>query len=201
MSDDIRICFVGDSLVNGTGDETTLGWVGRLCAEANARGFAVTCYNLGIRRNTSADILARWEGECALRQPHEADNRVVISCGVNDTVIEESRPRVPADTSCANVREILNRARRFPLLMIGPPPVGDPEQNGRIDALSRAYAKEAAALDTGYIELFAELIEDEHYLRDVSLNDGSHPTSSGYSKMTEIINRSPYWWFNNRELK
>ena len=36
MTQDIRICFIGDSLVNGTGDEAALGWAGRLCACAMA---------------------------------------------------------------------------------------------------------------------------------------------------------------------
>lgn len=53
MAQDIRICFIGDSFVNGTGDETALGWTGRLCAAAHARGFPVTYYNLGIRRKRS----------------------------------------------------------------------------------------------------------------------------------------------------
>lgn len=59
MAHDIRICFVGDSFVNGIGDERALGWAGRLCAAANARGVPVTYYNLGVRRNTSKDILLR----------------------------------------------------------------------------------------------------------------------------------------------
>ncbi|HZC55143.1 MAG TPA: hypothetical protein VE396_03730 [Xanthobacteraceae bacterium] len=32
----IRICFFGDSMVNGTGDDACLGWVGRICAAAGA---------------------------------------------------------------------------------------------------------------------------------------------------------------------
>ena len=47
---EIRICFIGDSLVNGTGDEAALGWAGRLCAMANESDIPVTYYNLGIRR-------------------------------------------------------------------------------------------------------------------------------------------------------
>ena len=56
----MRLCFIGDSLVNGTGDPTGLGWVGRVTASARRRGHDVTTYNLGIRRDTSADIAARW---------------------------------------------------------------------------------------------------------------------------------------------
>ena len=38
MIHDLRICFVGDSFVAGTGDETALGWVGRVTATAWHRG-------------------------------------------------------------------------------------------------------------------------------------------------------------------
>jgi lysophospholipase L1-like esterase len=36
---DLRICFVGDSLTNGTGDPDCLGWTGRVCASAYERGY------------------------------------------------------------------------------------------------------------------------------------------------------------------
>lgn len=85
---DIRICYIGDSFVNGTGDETCLGWAGRLSNRANTEERTITHYNLGVRRNTSADILQRWEQECSLRLPNICDGHVVLSCGVNDMVIE-----------------------------------------------------------------------------------------------------------------
>ena len=88
MPQDIRICFVGDSFVTGTGDETALGWAGRLCAMANSGDSIVTCYNLGIRRDTSKDIMLRWEQECARRLPDSCDGRMVISCGANDMAME-----------------------------------------------------------------------------------------------------------------
>lgn len=91
---DIRICFIGDSFVNGTGDETFLGWAGRLCANAKPADASLTFYNLGVRRNTSTDILQRWEQECALRLPGNCDGRIVLSCGVNDMVLENGKTRV-----------------------------------------------------------------------------------------------------------
>lgn len=68
---DMRICFFGDSVINGTGDDDGLGWVGRVVAQARRGGCDVTAYNLGIRRGTSADVAARWAGEARLRLPHE----------------------------------------------------------------------------------------------------------------------------------
>jgi acyl-CoA thioesterase-1 len=78
----IRICFFGDSMVNGTGDDACLGWVGRVCAAARRRGRDLTCYNLGIRRDTSADVLARWQREARLLPEH--DGRLIFSFGPND---------------------------------------------------------------------------------------------------------------------
>jgi lysophospholipase L1-like esterase len=73
----IRICFFGDSIFNGTGDDACLGWVGRICSAVRRRGTDLTCYNLGIRRDTSTDVLARWQVEARVRLPDEYDGRLV----------------------------------------------------------------------------------------------------------------------------
>ena len=52
----MRIHFFGDSVVNGTGDGERLGWTGRVCSRARRAGHDLTHYNLGIRRDTRADI-------------------------------------------------------------------------------------------------------------------------------------------------
>ncbi|MXW80899.1 MAG: lipase [Gemmatimonadetes bacterium] len=196
MTQDIRICFIGDSLVNGTGDEAALGWAGRLCAMANASDIPVTYYNLGIRRNTSKDILLRWESECTLRLPDSCDGRIALSCGVNDTAIENGRVRVDSAESCANVRAILRGAKQYTVLMVGPPPVLDDEQNERIEDLSVAFARETQTLGVPYIDLFSALCSDDAYKREIARNDGAHPRSEGYSKMARIIGSSPSWWFH-----
>src|ERR687886_1997531 len=140
----MRICFVGDSFVNGTGDPECLGWAGRVCAAARRAGRDVTYYNLGVRRDTSDDIRARWEPEIGRRLPSEHpdyDPRVVFSFGVNDTTAEGHGTRVPLDRSLANLRAIVAAARRsYPVLVVGPPPVSGDQQNGCIDALSEAFA-------------------------------------------------------------
>jgi acyl-CoA thioesterase I len=193
---DIRLCFIGDSFVNGTGDETCLGWAGRLCAAAKSRDISLTFYNLGIRRNTSADILQRWEHECALRLPDFCDGRVVLSCGVNDMVIENDQLRVTPEDSCQNVRKILRLAKaKYKTLMVGPAPVGDDELNTRLRILSAAYAQEAKALGIPYIEVFSPLVLDQKYLQESKINDGYHPGSYGYSAIAGVIGAANEWWF------
>jgi len=101
--DDVRVCFVGDSFVAGVGDCEFLGWAGRLAA--GTKGVALTTYNLGVRRQTSSDIRARWRPECEARLPEDCDGRVVFSFGSNDTTVEGGAPvsirRPPSPTSPA----------------------------------------------------------------------------------------------------
>jgi lysophospholipase L1-like esterase len=96
---DVRICFIGDSFVNGTGDPLCLDWTGRVCATAITLGYPITYYNLGIRRETSPDIAARWRDECARRLPATIDGRVVLSFGANDTTIEQGQQRLSLDAT------------------------------------------------------------------------------------------------------
>jgi lysophospholipase L1-like esterase len=191
---DTRICFIGDSFVNGTSDEMMLGWAGRLCAEARQQGHDITYYNLGIRRNTSTDILQRWS-EITLRQHPDCDNRIVLSCGVNDTTLENGTLRVDFETCLQNMRELFARMQSAPGLVIGPPPVDDDPQNQRIQALSNAMKLEAEKAGLPFIPLFDGLIQDKAYLAEIAQNDGAHPTSCGYDTMTRLILDTSKWWF------
>ena len=198
MDQDIRICFVGDSFVNGTGDETALGWAGRLCAAAQAKGRSITYYNFGIRRDTSRDILHRWEDECVRRLPASVDGRVVLSFGVNDTVVEHGAQRIATEESVGNARAILQGVRaRYKVLLVGPPPIVEAAHNVRIQALPDAFANLARNLRLPYIPTFPFLLPNEQYQEEVRANDGTHPQSSGYAELAKIISASPQWWFSD----
>jgi acyl-CoA thioesterase I len=195
---DIRICFVGDSFVNGTGDESTLGWAGRLCAAANAKGWTVTYYNLGVRRETSGDIRRRWQVECESRLPETCDARVIFSFGVNDTTIEHGQQRVVLEDSCTNTQAILQAVRsKYQVLFVGPPPIADDEQNARTQVLSEALSRIASNCGIPYVETFSRLRANERYKREVKENDGAHPRSYGYSELAAITRSSPHWWFRD----
>ena len=195
-NNDIRLCFVGDSFVNGTGDATTLGWAGRLCAAAAASGLPMTYYNLGVRRDTSGDVLQRWRDECARRLPDSCDARVIFSFGVNDMTLENGKTRIDMAASCANLGRLLADARKYQTLVVGPPPVSDGHHNTRIKALSDRYADQAAQAGTPYIALYTPLASDQDYLHDVATNDGAHPTHRGYRKIAAIVGASGAWWFS-----
>lgn len=190
----MRICFIGDSFVNGTGDPECLGWAGRLCAAACRRGHDLTYYNLGVRRETSAEIAARWRLEAAPRLPPEHDTRVVFSFGVNDTAVDGDHPRLlPAD-SVAHLREVLLTAKaQYPVLMVGPPPVADHEQNRRIASLSHAFAAVCRAQGVPYLPVFASLMASGTWMRQAAAGDGAHPGAQGYAELARLVEGWAVW--------
>ena len=56
--------FIGASMTAGYGDPKGLGWVGRVVARTQHPDLDLTAYNLGVRGNTSGDVVARWGAEC-----------------------------------------------------------------------------------------------------------------------------------------
>jgi lysophospholipase L1-like esterase len=191
---DLRICFIGDSFVNGTGDPAYLGWVGRICATAWQQGHEITCYNLGIRRQTSRNIAQSWQTEVSARLPVGCDGRIVFSFGVNDTTIEDGKERVAFSESIENARTILQSAKSFfPTIMVGPPPILEEEQNQRIARLSQQFALVSEALEIPYLEIFTPLRRVKEWQEEIASNDGAHPRSAGYTVLAGLIQDWPAW--------
>jgi acyl-CoA thioesterase I len=208
----LRICFVGDSITAGTGDEQYLGWPGRLCAAETARGHGVTLYNLGIRGDTSVQIQARWRAECIARLPPPHAAALVFAFGVND-VVEEGlgQPRVAAEDGERTARAILSEAKAWmPTLMIGPAPVDESKmpmtvglvhrdlRNARIAAISRRLARIAAEVGVPYLDVYSLLAEDPSFARALVAGDGVHPDASGYAILAATIGAWLGWrgWFD-----
>ncbi|MGK8502442.1 DUF459 domain-containing protein [Nocardia asiatica] len=193
MSGDLRVCFVGDSFVAGVGDPRCLGWAGRLASAAHARGVPLTAYNLGVRRQTSAEILARFRAECAPRLPEGVDAGVVLSFGVNDAMHENGGPRVTPEESVANLSELLARAaeRGWRVLLVAPPPIADDEHNARIAALDARFARVCAAADVPYAPVHQPLRGNPVWSAEVRAGDGAHPAAAGYDEMAALI--APHW--------
>lgn len=199
----MRICFVGDSFVNGTGDPDFLGWTGRICGAACRENWDITYYNLGVRRDTTADIKSRWFGEVSCRLPPEVDGRIVFSFGVNDTTWENGKTRVEFNQSIKNAREILTRAKEiFPVLIVSPPPIGDRSQNLRTSQLSQEFAKICHELDIPYLEVFTTLLNSGVWMKEVVENDGAHPQASGYLELAKLVENWDGWqsWFDRSKI-
>ena len=193
-----RICFVGESFVNGTGDPECLGWAGRICVDANRKGYEITYYNLGVRRETSTELKNRWLREVSYRLPKEYDGRVVFCFGVNDTTIENGKTRVDFADSIANAHTILSEAKQlYPILMISPAPVVDEEQNHRISSLSKQFSLVCSEINVPYLDVFSKLEKSNIWLNEAQANDGAHPREAGYTEFAEIVQNWEGWlnWF------
>ncbi|NKY40503.1 GDSL-type esterase/lipase family protein, partial [Cellulomonas septica] len=138
----LTVLFLGDSFVAGVGDPTALGWTGRLLAATHRPDRDVTGYVLGVRRQTSDDVLDRWEREAAARLPGVGAGAVVVSFGVNDATVEEGRRRVPEERTADNLRRLVEeaRARDLAVLVVGPPPIADADVNARVVTLDARLA-------------------------------------------------------------
>ena len=191
---EIRICFVGESFVNGTGDSECLGWAGRICQDAFLKGFDITYYNLGVRGETSTELKKRWRREVSYRLPQECDGRVVFSFGTNDTTIENSKTRVSLQDSITNLGDILNIAKDlYPILVVSAPPIEDKEQNQRISELSKEFSKVCNQLNVPYLDVVTELIKSNIWMDEVKNYDGAHPRVGGYQVFAEIVQNWQGW--------
>ncbi|HEY7813002.1 MAG TPA: GDSL-type esterase/lipase family protein [Nakamurella sp.] len=193
MATDVRVCFVGDSFVAGVGDAEHLGWVGRLSAYSHLSGQPLTAYNLGVRRETTADVLRRQSNECAARLPPGCAAGVVLSVGVNDTTLLGGRPRVASPYSAANLDMMLRQARdaAWPTLVVGPPAVDDEYQNDRIAGLDGLFAALCQRRGVPYVGVQAELRRDPGWRREIRAGDGAHPGTGGYQVLAELV--LPAW--------
>jgi len=202
----LRVCFVGDSITNGTGDSGFLGWPGRLCASEVTDGHDLTDYNLGIRGDTSADLLPRWRAECEARLPASVSCAIVINIGLNDATEQDGGViRVSMGDSIRNMRDILSGAMALhPTLWVGPTPVDDSlmplqadtgetrdKRNARTADYNLAFKALAYELDVPYLDMLSKLINTPDWLG--MLSDGLHPLPAGHERMAEIVKAWDGW--------
>lgn len=181
--------FFGDSLVAGVGDPTGGGWVARIVSACFEAGIEVTAYNLGVRRETSVEIAARWRSEAMPRMLPDAEHRIVLSFGTNDTTLEHSAVRVPGARSRQMLTQLLDdiEALGFAPLLISPAPVDDVAQNRRIADLSISFSKICGERGTPFIDVLEPLVESSMWMSEVSASDGAHPGAAGYETLAQIL--------------
>jgi acyl-CoA thioesterase-1 len=187
-SSSLRACFFGDSFTAGVGDETALGWVGRVLAAGRAEGIDVTGYNLGVRRETVPQIQGRWLGEAQPRLRDGDGYGVVLAGGVNDTMLQDGHERVaqPETLRALDLFARQSQAERWSVLVVGPALVADEDHNRRIATLSEAMRKRCDEPGLRYVDV-ASVLNDADWAREVAASDGAHPSSCGYARMSEVI--------------
>jgi acyl-CoA thioesterase I len=181
--------FFGDSHTAGAGDPEALGWVGRVAAAAIGEGVPVTPYNLGVRGETSAEVVARWRDEAVPRLPDEGEPRAVFAFGVNDVTLRDGKLRCSRDESLAALRSALAGAEDLGMrcFVVGPAAVDDETENERIADLSSAFEDVCRRGGVPYASLAEALCRSEEWRRELAAGDGAHPGSRGYAEMARLV--------------
>jgi acyl-CoA thioesterase I len=211
---ELRICFIGDSLVLGTGDEEFLGWPGRVIQRELQAGHDLTLYNTGIRGDTTTMIEARWRAEAKARLPTENPCALVFSFGCNDMAMADGVLRNSPEDAVASATRMISEAKEWlPTLWVGPPPVNDDDMpfssapgrerylsSSRNAQLSDMFEKVADELGVPYLDLFTPLSADPYWENYYNSGDGVHPKGSGYAAIAEHIIGWDGWraWFDGK---
>ncbi len=180
------VCFIGDSLTQGIGDELALGWVGRLArqsfAKAPERPRTLTVCNLGLRGDTSVRIAARWREETDRRRRPGEDMAFVFSFGAAD-----GKLGAPLEESLRASRQVLTEAATLGrTLYIAPPPAFDPDWSAHIRQLGQAVCGLCAELGVPSFDLHQPLSAQAGYMASLEA-DGIHPDAAGYDGMAVLL--------------
>ncbi|MFD0331497.1 GDSL-type esterase/lipase family protein [Streptacidiphilus monticola] len=145
-----------------------------------ASGPDLTAFNLGIRRDTSDDVLSRWRQETAARFLPGADNRLVVSFGSNDMVEQgDGTLRVEPARSLANLAALLDScgSRGICVLVVGPPPVADAGESHllRTAELSDRMAALCDDRSVAFVPTTRALAADPVWTSEALSGDGAHP--------------------------
>jgi lysophospholipase L1-like esterase len=182
---DVALVFLGASTVAGVGDPKGQGWVSRVVGRTQHPDLELTAYNLGVRGDTTADLLARWKAECEPRWRGRAEKRLVVSIGANDvaTGITLARHRL-------NLANILDDAASTGIgtFVVSPAPSGDDEHNGKLDVLVEAQADVCSRRGVPFVDCFTPLLGHEQWRSDLAASRvAHHPGQAGYGLLAWLV--------------
>jgi len=177
------LCFIGDSLTLGFGDEAGLGWPGRIANELLGKGMDITSYNLGVRKDSSVRMQHRWRPEAMLRKLPDVPFKLVFSFGVADIMNKTGGE----ESLAAGVSMVMQAKSLGDVMMIGPTPVNDTDKREEITTLSRMLASMCKRLETPFIPTMDAMHRSFVYGQSLNDGDGVHPTASGYADLADHI--------------
>ncbi|MFC8502055.1 GDSL-type esterase/lipase family protein [Pedococcus sp. NPDC057267] len=182
---DVALVFLGASMVAGVGDPKGQGWVTRVVGRTQHPDLALTAYNLGVRGDTTADLLGRWKAECAPRWAGRSEKRLVVSIGGNDAAAGVSLAR-----HRLNLANILDDAASAGIgtFVVSPAPTDDAEVNEKLDVLVEAQGDVCSRRGVPFVDCFSPLLGHEQWQSDLAASSvPHHPGQAGYGLIAWLV--------------
>lgn len=143
-------------------------------------------YNLGACKNSSKEILARFDNEFSVRNLPGSTPFFFLMCGVVDTMKFTDSPYCSLSESKENYTNLIRKAKaNGQIIAISPSPVANEEQNLRLQEVISIQEKICAENKVPYINIFPSL-HNKEFIAD--LKDGVHPGENGNALMAKAIN-------------
>lgn len=190
MLGESHVLFFGDSFVAGVGDPQARGWVGRVAQASAEAGLAFTPYVLGVRRETSVQVAARWRAEAGPRMSADAARGgVVFSFGANDAIVQDGSPRVRPDLTLRTLQRVLDEAAAIGTraFVVGPGPVGQPAPDARIVRLTERMGSVCEARGVPFVAVAEALGASAAWVSEARAGDGTHPAAGGYEELARLV--------------
>ena len=187
---DLRICFLGDSLTFGQGDESGLGWPGRVVLDARTAGATLTGYNLGVRGDTGAQIALRAPAEVRGRFRSGDAKAVTVFFGANDIGQE-----LPLSDSVEALASLLTwaYAQRLTVFVLSPPLYADPLSDALAVGMTAAFARLCAERDVAYLDLRDAGVNWALWWAQAGAGDGIHPGGDAYASLAKVFAEWNAW--------
>ena len=191
-----NILVFGDSITFGFYD-TKGGWADRLKKYLLDKSINeklehdLKVYNLGISGDTSKEIIDRFDNETRPRNWTSQETVVIISIGLNDSILINGKNKIPIKESKKNIQLLLKKAKKYSkkILITGPTPVEESKvtpmpwspseswRNYNIRKYNELVKNICKQNKVDYVELFY-LFYDNDYKK--LLSDGGHPNTQGH---------------------
>ncbi|MDB5430323.1 MAG: GDSL-like Lipase/Acylhydrolase [Caulobacter sp.] len=187
---DLRACFIGDSYVAGAGDDSGLGWVGRVAASARAAGADLTPYNLGVRGQTGPQMAWRAGRELKPRMAGGDVHAAVIAFGTNDIA-----QGLPLAVSVAAAGRLIGVAGRLggTAFLLSPPKLVDPARDTAAARMADAMEALCARRGVAYLDLREAVADWDLWWRQARAGDGAHPNAAGYALIADVVSAWAPW--------
>lgn len=200
-----NILVFGDSITFGYYDKEG-GWVDRLkkhllkISIENKFEHDLKVYNLGISGDTSEEILKRFDSEVKPRNWVSQETIILISIGLNDSILISGKNKVSIDKSKKNIKLLLTKAKSYSkkVMVTGPTPVEEERvspmpwspteswNNENIRKYNEIVKDICKQYKVDYLEFF-----DIFYKRDYKklMYDGAHPNTKGHKIIFDIVKK------------